>query len=108
MTLTPDHPSYAVTLRIAARNPAYRRFFPPDTVFPEAAPATPAPGAVSLTVLPCVHGEPLTVSEIRASGLSPRKTWKRCTHQDQPKGDIVCPCTGCGPKCPGYASEPSG
>lgn len=105
MILTPDHPGYATALRVAARNPAYRKFFSPGTVFPEAAPAAPAAAKVSLTVLPCTHGDPLTVAEINAAGLDPRKTWKRCEHPGRPMGEIVCPCTGCGPKCPGYEAD---
>lgn len=105
MILTTDHPSYATVLRIAAQNPAYRKFFLPGTVFPAAA-AAPSVAKVSLTVLPCVHGDPLTVAEIRAAGKNPRKVWKRCSHPELPKGEIVCPCTGCGPKCSGYAVEP--
>lgn len=59
----------------------------------------------ALPVVPCTHGDPLTVAEIRAAGRNPRKAWKRCSHPDRPKGEVVCPCTGCGPRCSGYAAD---
>lgn len=54
---------------------------------------------------PCVHrGAELTGPERAAAGLTHAKLWLRCLHPDRPRGEVVCPCQGCNPTCPGYAA----
>lgn len=54
-------------------------------------------------VLPCrLRGDELTGEERAARGLSHTKLWLYCGHPEKPLGDVVCPCRGCRPGCPGY------
>ena len=56
---------------------------------------------------PCRHrGAELTGREREERKLSHGRTWSLCLHPDQPLGEAVCSCKGCGPKCPKY--EPPG
>lgn len=69
----------------------------------------------------CAHrGDPLPGFARQAAGLDHRKAWYRCDHPDRASlvaesarrglviganhrdGKAVCPCIGCGPRCPGY------
>lgn len=55
---------------------------------------------------PCAHlGRELTGPERTARGLGHVRKWSLCLHPDQPLGETVCPCKGCGPKCAGYSPE---
>lgn len=49
-------------------------------------------------------GDDLTGPERQAAGLEHSRRWLHCLHPDAPLGPHVCPCRGCGPKCPGYLS----
>lgn len=63
--------------------------------------AAPAPQPESP---PCRYrGDELTAPERIARRLSHQKRWTYCLHADRPHGDVVCPCKGCNPTCPGYA-----
>jgi len=53
---------------------------------------TPLPTVVA----PCAH-----LGDVVNRPGQVRK-WRQCNHPDAPKGNPVCPCKGCGPKCPGY------
>jgi hypothetical protein len=53
---------------------------------------------------PCEHFSELTGAGREARGLSHGKRWGLCLHEAKPLGEVVCPCKGCGPKCPGYSS----
>ena len=56
-------------------------------------------GLVTLTAGPCVH---LGTDRVRVHGSN--RDWRTCGHADQPLGNPVCQCRGCGPKCAGYAA----
>lgn len=53
----------------------------------------------------CVHRQEMRAAEVAAVGLNPAKRWGLCMLPSRPLGKHVCPCTGCGPKCPGYENE---
>jgi hypothetical protein len=57
--------------------------------------------------LGCVHRQELTGRERDARGLGHGKRWSLCLAPDpKPLGrEVVCPCNGCGPKCPGYTES---
>jgi hypothetical protein len=50
---------------------------------------------------------PLPVCVHRGDEVPPSRGRRRfdCVHPDAPLGNPVCPCDGCGPKCPGYSPE---
>lgn len=51
----------------------------------------------------CVfRGRAPTADERERHRLGPGKKWALCTLPSLPLGPFVCPCAGCGPKCPGY------
>jgi hypothetical protein len=56
-----------------------------------------APLAGRRIALPCVH----------LGDAAGPKGWHVCEHDAEPLGVIVCPCKGCGPRCPGYAPAES-
>ncbi len=67
--------------------------------------AAPAPPAPATPPGPCAHlGAELTGPERAARGLGHARKWSLCGHPGKPLGEAVCPCRGCGPKCPGYAA----
>lgn len=73
------------------------------------APSAPPPASKSAPSEACPHAAPLLGFEKRRLGLDVRKDWRRCGHPQQPLGEYVCPCKGCGPGCSGYptAAGPS-
>lgn len=97
-----EHPSYNVFRRIAARDSRYLAYLQPEDrggPGPAAPAAKPAAG-------PCVHlGDALTGPEREAAGLPHAKRWSLCLADPKPLGEYVCPCKGCGPRCPGYEAE---
>ena len=57
--------------------------------------------------VPCKFvGEELTGAERESKGLDHARKWLLCLHPARPLGEVVCQCKGCGPGCPGYATEP--
>lgn len=58
-------------------------------------------GLVQLTpATQCIH---LGTDRVRVNGSN--RDWRTCGHPDQPLGNPVCQCRGCGPKCVGYINE---
>lgn len=54
--------------------------------------------------VPCVHiGRDLLGRERAERGLDSRR-WTLCLHPEQPLGEAVCGCRGCGPRCRGYSA----
>lgn len=50
---------------------------------------------------PCQHlGEPVSSRYAADRGLNPAKSWRHCLHEQQPLGELVCPCK-C-KRCPMY------
>jgi hypothetical protein len=55
---------------------------------------------------PCGYiGKELTGKEREERKLSHGRTWSLCLHPQQPLGEAVCGCRGCGPSCKGYESK---
>lgn len=54
------------------------------------------------------RGSDLTGFKRQELNLSHGERWAKCSHADKPKGEYVCPCKGCGPKCSGYVERPEG
>lgn len=52
----------------------------------------------------CAHFRELSGAEREARGLAHGKRWGLCLLDARPLGEVVCPCSGCGPKCSGYSS----
>ena len=84
----------AIVARIAARDKRYA-----------AAAGGAKPAAAKSRPLPCVHvGEELTGAARDLRKLGHARKWVYCGHPDQPLGEAVCGCRGCGPRCPGYTA----
>jgi len=71
------------------------------------APGPPAvPAAAAVEPPPCrLRGRELTGPERAARGLDHGRRWALCLHPEQPLGEAVCPCMGCGPGCRGYRPD---
>lgn len=91
----PPKPTCGVCRRYDS-DPAFRAFSD-RTAERLAATAPPEVPACSLV------GRELTGPERAARGLDHARRWTLCLHKEQPLGEAVCGCKGCGPACPGYA-----
>lgn len=97
---TPPRPDACAICRRYVRDAKFRTFI--DSV---PAPGTTAPLTL-LAPLPCEHlGDSLTSTEREALVLDRRRDWRHCLHPEQPLGEAVCGCKGCGPRCSGYTPE---
>lgn len=91
-----------------------RRYSPRYGGTPDPGPAPPSPTPPIQG--PCRYaGDPLTVHAATALGLpKPTRKWQECQSPSRPfplssaqvrdHRGYVCPCQGCGPRCPGYVS----
>lgn len=81
-------------------DPRYRALWDLPPGGAAVAPKANTPGR---TELPCVHrGEVVPGRDRDRLGLDHRRNWTACNHPDQPRGEYVCRCLGCGVRCPGY------
>jgi len=51
---------------------------------------------------PAAPARPCTFLGLTVRRPGQVRDWRECDHPDRPLGNPVCPCRGCGPKCPGY------
>lgn len=101
--MPPTQDSLALKSRRAMELVAGRRASPHAAE--RAAPPLLAPRPESRAAAECEHcGAELAGGERQARGLGHSQRWALCLHPEQPLGEAVCPCRGCGPKCPGYES----